>query len=192
MQTFNVYLGNPHEMKYDWKALVKVVYELMDPVVVASKKYNRLKVVSTTTAPVVADHELLCYVLPGKSSSVIDPSIYGPTKDMLGSDGTTVWRSPGKTVSEVYKRTWKPDTLGKLVYHELMHNKLREGVSLHRRKGLASEVLDADTKQRNKNTKRMAARLHRPQPQWIDGFERIKSARSLLQNLDSHDPLYGL
>lgn len=192
VEQFTVYLGNPTEMKYDWNALVSEVFDLMLPVVKESKKFKKLRVRSTMTAPVVADHELLCYVVPGQSDSIIDLSVFGATKDSLGDGGTTLGKSPSLIVSEVYKNAWAPDELATLVYHELMHNKFREGRKLHRRKGMASEVLSDETKQLKKNTRKLAEILHRKQPQWVAGFERKKKKAVILPNLDSQDPLEGL
>ncbi|MBX2880428.1 MAG: hypothetical protein KTR32_10875 [Granulosicoccus sp.] len=195
MTQYNIYLGNPYRMTYDWQELVEAVWDLFKPAVDVSGQFNTLRVKSTRTAPVLRRHELLCYVLPGRGSSVITSDVFGSAASSLGADGTTAWQNEGLFVSEVYRHGWAPDMLARIIYHELMHNKFREGNAMHRRGGMAAAEIGEDTEQRRANTRRLGNRLHIPRRQWTDGFALVterKRAREVLLNLDSDDPLAGL
>jgi len=195
MTEYKVYLGNPYRMKYDWQELVEAVAVLFKPVIDASSRFDALRVRSTRTAPVLARHELLCYVLPARGSSVITSENFGSAASSRGEDGTTAWQNRGVFVSEVYKHGWNPDMLARIIYHELMHNKLREGNSMHRRGGLAAAEIGEDSDQRRANTRRFGSRLHVRHQQWVGGFAMVRErerVRESLLTLDSDDPLAGL
>ena len=200
MATYKVYLGDPFTMKYEWKKLVAAVKKLLAPTLEFSSKYDEAQVVVARTAPAIADHELLCYVVPARGNSVIDLQEFNISAANLGQDGTTVWRDPATSVCEVYRHEWEPELLAKLVYHELMHNKLRESNRMHRRKGLASAVIEEDTEQKQANSRLMGRRLHRKQPQWLDGFNNATGSKPTqvnrvdagILNRGETDPLAGL
>jgi len=189
MTDYNIYLGNPYRMKYEWQELVDAVADFFKPVVDATDRFDTVKVRSTRTAPVLARHELLCYVLPSRGSSVITRENFGSAADSLGADGTTAWQNRGAYVSEVYRGGWGVEVLSGLIYHELMHNKLREGNSMHRRGGMAAAEISEDSEQRRVNTRRMASRLHTRHTQWIGGFEMVRERQAALDCMNSDDPL---
>ncbi|HYE73627.1 MAG TPA: hypothetical protein VEF04_09850, partial [Blastocatellia bacterium] len=82
----------------------------------------------------IADHELLVYLVPDQSSSIIRSINSGAG---LGPGGTTVFNN-NYSLTEVYFNVGfnladaNPHRgLAVLCFHELMHNKLKRGNSLH-------------------------------------------------------------
>ena len=173
MAEYVAYLGNPYSIKYPWKSLSDSVAALLKPVVAHSSKFDSVEVKVVSAAPSMPQHSLLCYVVKTRSQSLIAAADFGISVDQLGQDGMTLWRTGDTSVSEVYQHSWKPEMLAKLVYHEFMHNKLRETNKMHRRKGLAAAIVDAESEQRAANSRRMGKRLHRKQAQWLGGFSLL-------------------
>jgi len=74
--------------------------------VIKQTKYDAVSVHSTMTAPTLRPTDLLVYVLPGSSSSVVATS-FGRSP---GVGGTTAWSTAKGTGSEVYASSATPRT----------------------------------------------------------------------------------
>lgn len=111
-----------------------------------------------TSAPTIADHELLIYFVPSEINSVARslPGYSGPAGS---GDGFTVWAG-NLTASEVYvsrSRNW----LAEMAFHEAMHNKLHLGdQGLHALNGLARIPVVAGSQPSTNNITRMRGALN--------------------------------
>jgi hypothetical protein len=68
----------------------------------------------------------------------------------------------------------EPVALANLAFHEMMHNKLHLGPSLHAQGGLASGTVDSSMRPSEANIKAMAGALMTKRPQWTDGFKELE------------------
>jgi hypothetical protein len=123
-------------------------------------------------------HELLVYFMPPGKSVVKNAPSNGTPID-LSAEGNTAF---GAGASEVYVKYTDAVLLAKLAFHELMHNRLKQGNSpLHNQQGLAGASISSTTQLNDRNIKSMAAVLRDPITQWTAGI-------SILNN-GKHDPL---
>ena len=131
-----------------------------------------------TSAPTIADNELLIYFVPSDMDSVARslPGYSGPAGT---GDGFTVW-SGNVTASEVYvsrSRNW----LAEIAFHESLHNKLHLGDrDLHALDGLARIPVVAGSQPSANNITRMRRALSTRHAQWTGGWGAY------------NDPLRGL
>jgi hypothetical protein len=119
----------------------------------------------------IADHELLVYLVPNSSSSIIRSLFPGQG---LGAGGTTYFND-NYSLTEVYFDVGfnladaNPHRgLAVLCFHELMHNKLKRGNSLHTQGGggLARATVYSNYTLSAGNKNLMAPALSRKRPQY--------------------------
>jgi hypothetical protein len=125
----------------------------------------------------IQNNDLLCYFVRGRADSVLD-HLPGRRDNGNGVNGTTAWAS-NHTASEVYVANSR-DVLAELAFHELMHNKLHVGDSLHTGNGLAVEAVSAGMTPSEQNITQLRGALGASHPQWTGGW------------LAAADPLSGL
>jgi hypothetical protein len=119
----------------------------------------------------IQPNELLVYFVRSSRSTLTPGFGFSGT---LGFDGTTTWKTGGgEALSEVYVSRFRddPKTLAALAFHELMHNKLRLGKSLHGKGGLANEEVTAATSLTESNIKLIVGKLAAKAPQWIGSWK---------------------
>lgn len=170
MATYKIVLGNPTRMRYQWQTLVERVHALFLPSVrKQGSGFDNLHVRSTMEEPTLAAHELLVYVLPRSSCSIVSHRFPNSSP---GHDGLTAWDG-SMTGSEVYVRNLAtPQDTAHLIYHEALHNKLHLSDSaLHSRGGLAASPVSPPLSQRNIDD--MAGALRTSRTQWTGGFALI-------------------
>ncbi len=125
-----------------------------------------------SSATDVRANEVLIYFLDRKADSLVRQVASGAP---LGPGGTTLIRSSGN-ISEVYVRESLAAMggggdfargLAVLAFHEVMHNKLKLGGSLHSTGGggMAATTVFADTRMNARNISKMAPTLSRSVPQ---------------------------
>jgi hypothetical protein len=120
----------------------------------------------------VMPYELVVYFLPDKSDTLLS------TLDKVLSDtdltGGTRWpptQSP--TGSEVYCQGLDSDFIARTAIHEMMHNKLHRGDSLHDVKGVGIGQRVPTKTATTVDINLMANALRTPRPQWMDLCIRI-------------------
>ena len=174
MNPYRIYLGNPTGMHYWWSDLVLAVRDLFLPVI-KQTKYDAVSVHSTMTVPTLRPTELLVYVLPSSSSSVVASEFSTPS----GVGGTTAWNTAKGTGSEVYTYSAGPAAVANLIFHEALHNKLHySDAQLHPQGGLAGSPVNPP--QRKSDVTLMKQGLALTRTQWLGGWAAI------------NDPLRGL
>ncbi len=171
MARYNIYMAEiPNwKLKLDYAVIRSTLQGFFDRVI---KKTSLGECwVQWCSAPPgsIQSNELLVYFV-ASSGATLTPG-FGLTGD-LGTDGTTKWKIGGEALSEVYVSRFRtqPKALAALAFHELMHNKLRMGNSLHGKGGLAKEEITAATELTDDNIKLMAGKLADRAPQWIGGW----------------------
>jgi hypothetical protein len=118
-------------------------------------------------------HELLVYFMPAQTSIIKHvPSVAAPD---LSIDGNTAYAAGA---SEVYVKSSDPLLLANLAFHELMHNRLKVGNSLHRQGGLASAVVYNSTEITKDNIRAMAKVISKPIKQWTDGIALLADGKN--------------
>ena len=74
---YNVWLGNPYGVGYQWQGLCEEVAARFGPVIGKQKKYGRVRVRSTMDKPALLPHELLIYVVPTRGDHRIIAAHFG-------------------------------------------------------------------------------------------------------------------
>jgi hypothetical protein len=148
--------------------------QLFAVIVKASSDFdnNRVSFDPNSAAPV--RHELLVYFMPaGKSVVKNVPNLNKPVD--LNAGGTTVHLAGA---SEVYVKGDDPGLLANLAFHELMHNRLKQGDDqLHPQGGLGAASVSAATKLNDRNIKSMLAVLNDPITQWTAGIGILNTGK---------------
>jgi hypothetical protein len=132
----------------------------------------------SNTLPAVKPEDLILYYCPTEYSVVGEFS--GEKFDPLSRAhwGYTFMKGDSnETASEVYAKNLLVDTMAKLAFHELMHNKLHMGADLHKKNGLASATVDDTTDLTPQNITDMAAVIKRARPQWTGGYAKLASRK---------------
>ena len=183
MPTYNIYLGNPHRIRYRWRDLCFAVQALFNPVIANVSGYNKVMVYSRMDRPQMSPVELLCYVLPSPLEALVGPN-FGNTFGGPSVGGLTGWNSNGaETGSEVYiSENWGgPQRLAGVIYHEFLHNKLRwTDAQLHNHHALGLAPSPINPPQTAQDISLMAGALKTNRPQWLGGWDLVS------------DPLHGL
>lgn len=170
---YNVWLGNPRGMTFDWNELCREVARLFAPVVKEHKDFTSVYVRSTMKKPSLASHELLVYVVPTRLHGVIGARFKQP-EQVPSQYGDTRWEGT-LTGAEVYRRGLLPKQLAKFVFHEALHAKTHKATNQVGTKGLGTcnmNYMDATLHPDNvalmvKNLKN----LHAP---WTGAFDLIQ------------------
>jgi len=161
--------------------------DLIDQVIESSRSLEQrfsdgAEVLWSTSCPEIAAHELLIYVVPSATDSIVRdmPALRGRASPHPRDAGFTAW-AEGVTASEIYPpRDTQPVRLAKLAFHEAMHNKLHVGGELHGRDGLAVSPIQPSSELSDNNKRNMAAVLGQDRPQWTGGCALY------------HDPMRGI
>jgi hypothetical protein len=167
-----------------------------DKVAALLKPPDKILVAFTPATPTPTTSDILIYFAPIEFSIVA--SFAGRKRDPLLDDGdgftsirtATVGRvTTTSAASEVYLKTFDSGLLAALAFHEAMHNKLALGNELHKRNGMAQEVVSAQTQVTRENAQQMAAAFRNPVTQFPRGVAVGLSAKA---RRDSGDPLWNL
>jgi hypothetical protein len=150
---------------------------LFSPIVGYNSFFENNWVFFSPAAAAPMTHELLVYFMPpGLSVAKHAPNLSDPVD--LSADGNTAY---GAGASEVYVKYTDAVYLAKLAFHELMHNRLKQGNALHKQEGLAAKKIGPTTQLNDLNIKTMSAVLRNPITQWTEGISILNNGR--------HDPL---
>ncbi|GJE60228.1 hypothetical protein [Methylobacterium trifolii] len=126
-------------------------------------------------------HECLVYFMPpGRSIVLQSPKLPKGDFELGGDQGGNT--NPNSGACEVYVKWKDAKTLARLAFHELLHNRLKLGNTLHKEDGLRTGgVITSATKLTDGNKRDMAKGIKQPVPQWSDGI--------ILMTNGFHDPM---
>lgn len=149
---------------------------LFSPIVGVSGFYENNWVFFNPSQATPMDNEMLIYIMPQGVSIVKNlPGLKGSVD--LSLNGNTVWVGNVRA-SEFYAVGPDPVLLAKLAFHELMHNRLKQGDEMHAdQDGLGAKVIGPDTQISSRNMRSMAQVLRRPCPQWTNGISILNSGK---------------
>jgi hypothetical protein len=164
---YQIWLGNPYKMHYDWPALCSEVAKLFQAVIKAydaahKRKLGTVLVSSRFDEPTIAPRDLIVYVVPEPSYGFVGVD-FGTGGRVHAGGLTLPWR--GQVCSEVYvadqgvatggvevrvdrlktnppvitvDQKRDPECLAKLIYHEALHNRTGWGDrQLHGHRGVS-------------------------------------------------------
>jgi len=173
---YNVYLVDTIDRigSNERRDAVKAALQPYFDAIAKQAKVDGGALVSFVTAnPQPKDHELLVYFcsqnwhvvsqLPGASSINIE-----------AGGGLTVWNHSVTGSDVAADGKMEPRALANLAFHEMMHNKLHLGESLHKQGGLAVDTIDSSMRPSDGNIKAMAGALMTKRPQWTGGFKELE------------------
>lgn len=138
-----------------------------------------IKVLYTSRAPNISDHDLLCYIVRDHDDTLARdcPGVGGNTNPRTDASGWTRFQTgnTGRSVSEVYydKMAEGGEGFGgRIILHELMHNMSRVGNAMHRPgSGVGGEGIRRDTALTATDISFIARHLTRTnRTQWTGGF----------------------
>jgi hypothetical protein len=121
----------------------------------------------------IQPHELLVYFVSSSTDTILRS-----INDVIGTPdlgGTTVFMRNGEHASEVFVSIGNSDLVARMAFHEIMHNKLRLGDTMHTLPidrgggGLARAVISNTDNLTQGNIDLMAAHLWDRHPQWTGG-----------------------
>jgi hypothetical protein len=119
----------------------------------------------------IQPYELLVYFVPAPIDTILDK-----IQNALGvrdSGGLTVFIHNGEHASEVYANVGDSDLVARVAFHEIMHNKLKLGNTMHNLHigggGIANASTGVNDNLTQKNINLMAAHLRDRHPQWTGG-----------------------
>jgi len=156
-----------------WPSPIRYTIEdLFKRVIAASSDFDSVKVEWSSKRPALGTYDLLVYLVASRSDSVLVKGKLSSTPS-LGATGTT---SIGGTIagSEVYLSGHQdePAALGKLAFHELMHNVCLMKDGLHKVSGvsLGQEEIKAETELKDADIQLLNEHLKKQRVQWTDGY----------------------
>ena len=158
-----------------WPSPIRYTIEdLFKEVIQSSSYFTSVKVEWSSQEPTLGTYDLLVYFVDSKSDSVI---VKGKRSSIgnLGDTGTT--NIGGKSVSsEVYLAGHQdePVGLGKLAFHELMHNICLMKDELHSKKlglSMGAEEINSGTKLNANDIALLVKNLKKERAQWKDGYK---------------------
>jgi hypothetical protein len=193
--TYNVFLVNMKSdlskavavpTREEQQAILFAIQNAFIPIAQRARPPFDLVNVQWITCPitqVIQPHDLLVYFVPDKIDTLVLK-----ISDAIGDrdlGGATVFLSKtGEHASEVYTSTGNTDLVARLAMHELMHNKLKLGNTMHTERigggGIANANISVNDNLTVANINLMASHLRDPHPQWTGGC------------ITSFDPLRGL
>ena len=177
MAVYNIYLGDPYGLEYDWAGLQTEVVKLFRPAIKGSKRYKELTAQRTLVEPNLAAGELLVYVVQSELRSVLR-SITDPSN--VDGGGLTKGFKSGEMGAEVYAVHTSPPLLAKLVFHEALHNKLKlSNEALHgkQKSGLAAAGVGEGSEPNTRDYTLMRKALESSVPQWLGGFAKVRGRK---------------
>ena len=157
-----------------WPSPIRYTIEdLFQRVIKTNSDFDSVKVEWSSKPPALGTYDLLCYFVGSKSESVLVQGKLSPAAT-LGHTGTT--SIGGKIVgSEVYLSGHQdePKALGKLAFHELMHNVCLMKEGLHKVTGvsLGKEEINVGTDLSEGDINLLNKHLKKARSQWRDGYK---------------------
>jgi len=159
----------------EWPSPIRYTIEdLFKEVIQSSSDFSSVKVEWSSQEPTLGTHDLLVYFVDSRSSSVLVKGKLLSAGD-LGDTGTTA--ISGKiAASEVYLsgHQSEPKGLGKLAFHELMHNICLMMDGLHAKKlglRMGAEEINSGTTLNAKDIALLVKNLTKKRVQWKDGYK---------------------
>jgi hypothetical protein len=155
-----------------WPSPIRYTIEdLFKRVLAGTSDFDSVKVEWSSKPPALGTYDLLVYFVGSKSDSVL---VKGKLSTNPGDTGTTA--IGGTTVgSEVYLSGHQdePVGLGKLAFHELMHNICLMKDALHKVPGisLGKEEIKTETDLSEVDIKLLNQHLKKARTQWKDGYK---------------------
>ena len=157
-----------------WPSPIRYTIEdLFQLVIKTNSDFDSVKVEWSSKPPVLGTYDLLCYFVGSRSESVLVQGKLSP-EATLGDTGTT--SIGGQIVgSEVYLSGHQdePKALGKLAFHELMHNVCLMKTGLHKVPGvsLGKEEINVGTELSEGDINLLNKHLKKARSQWTDGYK---------------------
>ncbi len=171
-QSHLIYLGNPKGANCAWWDLVCAAQRLFEQCL---PKGHDINVAMVDKPPALTSRDVMVYVLPSAMDSVVARRF----KSSVGGSGLTGWSS-AETASEIYLAGIRDSgALARLIFHEVLHNKLHYSDSkLHPLGGLAGDPVGDHLTSGNK--KLMQTALQKPRTQWTGGFTSMNDPLNAL------------
>ena len=157
-----------------WPSPIRTTIEsLFQRVIKTNSDFDSVKVEWSSTAPTLGAYDLLGYFVDGKSDSVLVKGKLS-TAGNLGATGTTT--IGGKIVgSEAYLAGHQdqPEAIGKLMFHELMHNVclMKDGLHKEPDMSLGQEEIQPATDLSAGDIALLNKHLKKDRTQWKDGYK---------------------
>jgi hypothetical protein len=181
MASYKVFIVDPleHIARSNQMPVAEILSGWFDPIVKkAGFDWSHVHFPQHIATP--AAYELMVYVC-GYDQSVVQhaPGGAGLVPDPVISQHKGVTLVGPPAASEVYLKNANPMLIAALIFHELMHNKLHVGNSMHevfRNAGVgnASLIVDDDFMGPNAaESDAMSKALNNPVPQWTGGQEML-------------------
>jgi len=158
---------------------VKALLQSYFDKVVAKAKSDKVTVMFVSDNPQPNDNDLIAYYSTTGWHVVSQMPGAPEVKD---TEGGLTYNNGTVTGSDVVANP-DDDTsmIANLTFHELMHNKLNMGDSMHRLGGLAKSPVDESTPLTNANIEAMAKVLTTDRKQWVGGFALLKERTKPVQ-----------
>ena len=158
---------------------VKALLQSYFDKVVAKAKSDKVTVMFVSENPQPNDNDLIAYYSTTGWHVVSQMPGAPEVKD---TEGGLTYNNGTVTGSDVVANP-DDDTsmIANLTFHELMHNKLNMGDSMHRLGGLAKSPVDESTPLTNANIEAMAKVLTTDRKQWVGGFALLKERTKPVQ-----------
>lgn len=133
--------------------------------------FNSVVCLNGILAREVTTSDLLCYIVPDRSQSVVKKLVPDAT---LGPNGSTTLLPGRGTVSEIYLRLLLADAdpgilAANMIFHEYGHNKLNRGLDMHvvpHVQLLSGQPIRSDWAMSFTDERLMRQGLHHPRPQY--------------------------
>ena len=167
MAKLTVHLANPTGIPYAWQTLVENVWDLLIPSFKSLNKiFSTLNVETSRTALDLPPSSVLVYMLQNSSASVVRR--FAGISQSSGQDGLTYFDGT-TSASEAYVVGRSPGYLANIIFHEILHNKLRmTDAQLHGHGGLAGSPVQPPATATD--AKLMTRALRQNVSQWKGGF----------------------
>jgi hypothetical protein len=154
------------------RTAVKAVLQSYFDKVAAKAKSDKVSVLFVSDDPKPNDNDLIAYY---SSSGWHVVSQMPGAPEVNTTEGGLTYYNGKVTGSDVVANPDDDTTMvANLTFHELMHNKLNMGDSMHRQGGLARSPVDESTPLTNANIDAMAKVLTKDRKQWTGGFALLK------------------
>lgn len=158
---------------------VKAVLQKYFDKVVAKAKSDKVSVMFVNDNPQPNDNDLIAYY---STSGWHVVSQMPGAPEVKSTEGGLTYNNGTVTGSDVVANPDDDTTMiANLTFHELMHNKLNMGDSMHRMGGLAKSPVDESTPLTDVNIAAMAKVLTQDRKQWVGGFALLKERMKPIQ-----------
>lgn len=180
MNFYRVYIVDPLQCVSRDKIIpvAEILSRWFDPIV-AKAGFDCSHVHFPQFVAVPQSHELMVYICEYDQSIVQHaPGAKGLIEDPSSSPHKGVTLVGPPAASEVYLKDTNPLIVASLIFHELMHNKLQLGNSMHNRfsdprLSAAMMMATPDFAPTEQENQAMVSALNKPVPQWAAGQEIV-------------------